>query len=98
MRRWTIVLHTAFVMMHLHGLDVQPCSGNVIRAGTETVPIKGYMNVRVQVQALSEVVKLHVVDLIGGKLHAILGQTWLSEHQAVISFHDKVVRCYSGGR
>jgi len=54
--------------------------------------------VRVQVQSLSEVVKLLVIDLIGGKLHAILGQTWLSEHQAVISFRDKVVRYYSGGR
>ena len=81
-----------------HGLDVQPCSGSVICAGTETVPVKGYVNGRVQMQSLSEVVKLLVIDLIGGKLHAILGQTWLSEHQAVISFRDKVVRYYSGGR
>ncbi|KAL0026616.1 hypothetical protein WJX77_011125 [Trebouxia sp. C0004] len=67
-----------------HGLDVQPCSGDVICAGTESVPIKGYVNVHVQVQSLSEVVKLLVIDLSGGELHAILGQTWLSEHQAVI--------------
>lgn len=53
---------------------------------------------RVQVQSLSEAVKLLVIDLIGGKLLAILGQTWLSEHKAVIPFRDKVVRYYSGGK
>ena len=52
----------------------------------------------VQVQSLSEAVKLLVIDLIGGKLHAILGQTWLSEHKAVISFRDKAVRYYSDGK
>lgn len=81
-----------------HGLDVQPCSGNVVSAGTESVPIKGYVHVRVQIQSMSQVVKLLVIDLTGGKLQAILGQSWLSEHSAVISFRDKVVRYLNGDR
>ena len=81
-----------------HGLDIQPCSGNVVCAGTESVPIKGCVHVRVQIQSMSEFVKLLVIDLPGDKWHAILGQSWLVEHRAVISFRDKVVRYFSGNR
>ena len=35
------------------GLDVQPCSGSVVCAGTEFVPIKGCVHVRVQIWFLS---------------------------------------------
>ena len=72
-----------------HGLDVQPCSGSVVCAGTESVPIKSCVHVRVQIQSMSQVEKLLVIDLTGDKLHAILGQSWLVEHSAVISFRDK---------
>ena len=57
-----------------------------------------YVHVRVQIQSMSQVVKLLVIDLTGGKLQAILGQSWLSEHSAVISFRDKVVRYLNGDR
>ena len=80
------------------GLDVQPCNGSVVCAGTESVPIKGCVHVRVQIQSMSQVVKLLVIDLTGDKLHAKLGQSWLVEHGAVISFRDKVVRYLNGGR
>lgn len=41
---------------------------------------------------MSQVVELLVIDLTGDNLHAILGQSWLLEHSAVISFRDKGVR------
>lgn len=56
----------------LQGLDVQPCSGSVVCAGTESVRIKGCVHVCVQIQSKSQVVKLLVTHLTGDKLHAIL--------------------------
>ena len=57
----------------------------------DSVPIQGYVRERMQIQSLAEDLKLYVIDLPDKKVHAVLGQSWLVKHQAVISFSEKCV-------
>ncbi len=56
------------------------------------------MRERVKCQALSEVIKMYVVDMPSPDLHVVLGQSWLKSRTAVISYADKHVMFWQGGR
>jgi len=51
---------------------------------------------RIQIQNLSEIVKMYVIDLPGQAMQAVLGQGWLLDHRAVISYFDKCVMYFQG--
>ena len=59
------------------GLRGHAASGVVSAAGQKSVPVKSYVQTRVRCQALSEVIKLYVVDMPAPNLHVVLGQCWL---------------------
>ena len=80
------------------GLKIHACNGQVLAAGTADIAIQGYVCERVQIQNLSEVVKMYVIDLHGQAMQAVLGQGWLLDHKAVISYFDKCVMCFQGTR
>lgn len=73
-----------------HGLNIQPCKGSAMTVN-DSIPIQGYVRERVQIQSLAEDLKLYVIDPPDKKVHAVLGQSWFLEHQAVISFGEKCV-------
>ncbi len=68
------------------GLKFHKCSGRLLAAF-----------VRIRIQSLSEEVKLYVIDLPGKEMHAVLGQSWLLHHNAVMSYADKCVLFHAGG-
>ena len=87
----------AFVLQHK--LQEYLTSGLLHCAGQQSAPVKSFVLARVKMQALSEQVKLFVVDMPTPGLHAVLGQSWLREHKAVISFVDGCVKFWKwGGR
>ena len=86
----------AFVVKH--GLREYAASGSVSVAGQKSVPVAGFVRARVKCQGLSEVIKMYVVDMPSPNLHVVLGQSWLRSHNAVISYADKCVRFWQGGR
>ena len=67
-------------------------------AGQKRVPVSGFVCACVKCQTLSEVIKMYVVDMPTLNLHVVLGQSWLKSHNVVISFADKCVRFWQGGR
>ena len=80
------------------GLREHAASGAVSAAGQKSVPVKSYVQARVRCQAMSEVIKLYVVDMPAPNLHVVLGQCWLKAHRAVLSFADSCVRFWRGDR
>ncbi|DBA93382.1 TPA: hypothetical protein ACH3X2_003653 [Trebouxia sp. C0005] len=81
-----------------NALHVIRCDGHVLAAGKERIAVHDYVKARVSIQSLAEDVKLHVVDLPGNSLQAVLGQSWLREHSAIISYIDSCVMYFSGNR
>ena len=81
-----------------HGFEVHQSSGSVLVAGGNATPIQGYVNARVKVQSLNEELKLHVVDVPSRDVHAVLGQSWLKQHRAVMCFDESCVRFWRGDR
>ena len=86
----------AFVLQHK--LQEFPAAGLLHCAGQQSAPVKGYVKARVRVQALSEVVKMFVVDVPTPGLHVILGQDWLRQRKGVVSYADGCVNFWRGGR
>lgn len=68
------------------GIKQYPTEGRMSCAGGQSVPVTSYVLARVQVQALSETVKMYVVDMPTPNVHVLLGQTWLKAHKGVISY------------
>ena len=66
-------------------------------AGQKSVPVSSFVRERVKCQALSEVMKMYVVDM-PHHLHVVLGQSWLKSRKAVISYADKRVMFWQGDR
>ncbi len=81
-----------------HGLREYAASGSVSVAGQKSVPVSSFVRERVKCQALSEVIKMYVVDMPSPNLHVVLGQSWLKSRNAVISYADKRVMFWQGGR
>ena len=67
-------------------------------AGRKRAPVSGYVFGRVKVQALSEVVQLFVLDVPSPSLHVIMGQSWLVQHNAVLSYADRRVLFWQSSR
>ena len=67
-------------------------------AGGKSVPVTGYVLACMQVQVLSETVKMYVVDMPSPNVHVILGQTWLKEHKVVISYAANCVMFWQSNR
>ena len=63
-----------------------------------SVPVVGYVRERVQIQSMAEDVKMLVIDLPDNRLHAVLGQSWLVQHRAVISYNERCVMYRRGVR
>lgn len=80
----------AFVSQHK--LRQYPPSGLLHCAGQQSAPVRNLVLARVKMQSLSEEVKFFVVDMPTPGLHAVLGQSWLREHKAVISYVDGYVK------
>ena len=80
------------------GLKDHPCVGHVLADGTASVAIQGYVHEQVQIQSLSEDVKMYVIDLPGQAMQADLGQYWLLKHRAVVSYIDKWVMYFQGSQ
>ena len=86
----------AFVLRH--GLHEYAASGSVSVAGQKSVPVSSFVRERVKCQALSEVIKMYVVDMPSSNMHVVLGQSWLKSRNAVISYADRRVMFWQGGR
>ena len=86
----------AFVLKH--GLREYAACGSVSVAGQKSVPVSSFVRERVKCQALSEVIKMYVVDMPSPNLHVVLGQSWLKSRNAVISYADKCVMFWQGVR
>ncbi len=86
----------AFVLKH--GLREYAASGSVSMAGQKSVPVSSFVRERVKCQALSEVIKMYVVDMPSSNLHVVLVQIWLKSRNAVISYADRRVMFWQGGR
>ena len=71
-----------------HKLRQYPPSGLLHCAGQQSAPVRNFVLAHVKMQSLSEEVKFFVVDMPTPGLHAVLGQSWLREHKAVISYVD----------
>ena len=67
-------------------------------AGGTSVLVTNYVLAQVQLQALSEIVKMYAVDMRTPNVHVILGQAWLKAHKALISHATKFVMFWQGNR
>lgn len=85
----------AFVLQH--ELQEYPTSGLLHCVGQQSAPVKSFVLACAKMQALSEQVKYFVVGMPTPGLHAVLGQSWLQEHKAVISYVDGCVKFWRGG-
>ena len=81
-----------------NGLQVTKCEDYVLAGGKEQLAIHGYVCARIHIQSFSEEVKLYVIDLPSNSMQAVLGQSWLRAHRAVISHVDNCVMYFSSGR
>ena len=81
-----------------NGLQVTKCEGHVLVSGKEQIAIHGYVHTHLHIHSFSEEIKLFIIDLPGNSMQAVLGQSWLKAHKAVISYVDNCVPYFSGGR
>ena len=79
------------------GLGEDAVSGSVSVAGQKSVPASSFVRERVKCQALSDVIKMYVVDMPSPNMHVVLHQSWLKSRNAVISYADKRVMFWQDG-
>ncbi|KAL3149419.1 hypothetical protein ABBQ32_002213 [Trebouxia sp. C0010 RCD-2024] len=84
----------AFVLKHK--LQESPTSGLLSCAGQQSARVKRFVKARVKVQGLSEDVRCFVVNMPTPGLHVVLGQPWLREHKAVVSYADNLCEVLAG--
>lgn len=90
-------IDSAFVAKY--GIKQYPAEGRVSCAGGKSVPVTNCVLARGQVQALSETVKMYVVDMPSPNVHVILGQTWLKKHKGVVFWQGNMrakLKCVCG--
>ena len=80
------------------GIQRYSDEGHVSCAGGTSVLVTSYVLAQVQVQALSEIVKVYAVDVRTPNVHVILGQAWLKAHKALISHATNCVMFWQGNR
>ena len=81
-----------------NGLQVTNCEGHVLVSGKKQIAIHGYVHTHLHIHSFSEEIKLFIIDLPGNSMQAVLGQSWLKAHKAVISYVNNCVPYFSGSR
>ena len=86
----------SFVMKN--NLNVEKGSGHVLCAGKNEVPVQGVVKARVKIQSFAGELNMLMLDMPSEGLHVVLGQPWLKEHKAVLSYVERCVRFWRGDR
>ena len=80
-------------------MHVLPESGQVSCAGNAVASIQGYTKIHLDLQSFHGMVKMYVIDLPqDNDTDLILGQTWLTDHQASLDYADKCVKFIKEGK